>query len=160
MLDKLKTDILTHLETICTQMGARPIGSPANHLAAAYIKHIFQGAGLEIEEQPFDCMDWTDEQTILKQNGEILPARANAFSISCDIYAPATAVCTIKELEEADTTGKICIMYGELTSEGIVPKNWRIINPDRDKKINALIEEKKPEAIITVNPQKYTFTRI
>ena len=44
------------------------------------------------------------------------------------------------------------VMYGELCSEPLMPKNFEFYNPDEHKEIIALLEEKNPVAIIIVNP--------
>ncbi len=90
-----------HLERL-SHLGPRPIGSPANDEAASCIAGVFARAGLAVEEQPYACTAWEHTGTSLRICGDEGPAadaRANAFSVSCDVTARVVAASTVDELE-------------------------------------------------------------
>lgn len=47
-----------HLHKLAVEIGCRPIGSPANRAAADYIRDVFSGLALAVEEQPYPCTGW------------------------------------------------------------------------------------------------------
>lgn len=149
MMTKLENELTRHLQHLCEEIGPRPSGSPQDHAAADYIAQVFQTAGLDVEEQRYDCPAWEHHQTLLRLNGEALEAAPNPFSPPCDVTAPAVAAGTIAELEAADLNGRIGLLYGELTQAPLSPKSWFLIT-EREKHIIRLLEEKKPAALIAV----------
>ena len=96
----------------------------------------------------------------LELDGERLVAAANAFSPSGEVAGRAVAVGTVAELEEADLEGRIGILYGDLTAGPLAAKGCTVYNPERDQQIVRLLEEKRPAALITVNPGLQCLTRV
>ena len=154
------TAILAHLQHLCVKIGPRPIGSRGNLAAADYIRDVFHTAGLAVHDQRFDCPDWLHAETRLELNGNALAAAANVYSPACDVTAPLIAVCTLAELEAAEITGHIAVLYGDLTKEPLIPKNCLLYNTDRDQTIIRLLEEKQPAALLTVHLQPACLTRL
>jgi Iap family predicted aminopeptidase len=141
-----------HLEEICVKIGPRPVGSAANHATATYIEEIFRAAGLEVEEQRYDCTAWEHRETRLEIAGQPLPVAANMFSPSCEVVAPTVAAGTVAELEAVDLTGRVVILYGDLTQAPLSPKSW-FLKTERDDHIIHLLESKAPAALIAVQAQ-------
>lgn len=159
MLNNLETELSQHLSRLCVEIGPRPIGSPGDHAAAAYIQAVFQTAGLEVETQRFECPDWEDQGTSLALDGEPVMAAANAFSPACDVAAPGVAVGTVAELEAADLEGRVGILYGELTQAPLSPKSW-FLKSEREDHIIRLLEAKNPAALVTVQPRMGDLERV
>jgi aminopeptidase YwaD len=153
----LEAELMMHLHKLSVEIGTRMMGSPANHTAAEYIQHVFEGAGLQVEEQRWQCPYWSSKKSILELDSQQLAAYANTFSPSCDLSAPTVAVGTLAELAAADLMGKIGILYGDLASRALTPKGYTIYNPDRDQQINALLEAKQPAALITLEPYSLVY---
>ena len=149
----IDTEIDHHLRMLCKEIGCRPIGSPANRTAAAYIATVFRSAGLETEELTFHCPDWRDEGTLLEVDGRPLAAYANAFSPSCSEEAPGILLGTEGELLAAELTGRIGILYGDLARGPLTPKSCTLYPADRDWRIVDMLTEKHPLALVTVNPK-------
>ncbi len=147
----IESELMAHVETLCVEIGPRMTGTAANEAAGAYIRGVFERAGLEVEEQRFTCPTWTHEETILTLEGERLDAAANTFSPACDVTAPTIAVCTVAELEAADLTGKIGVLTGDLTRAALTPQGVTLYEAPRDQHINRLLVEKHPAALITAN---------
>jgi aminopeptidase YwaD len=151
MLQTVETSVIKHLSFFVESIGPRPVGSPEYHRAAEYIRAAFCQSGLQIEELQYDCIDWRHGQTVLESGGERLVAVANVFSPACDVIVPTVAICTVAQLEAADITGKIAVFYGDLSATPLIPINCPVYNAERDQRINQLLDEKKPVAVLTVN---------
>ncbi len=155
----IESQVVEHARHLAETIGPRPRGSPQNHAAADYIRQVLQAAGLEVEEQRFECPAWTCEGTWLELEGETLEAAANAFSPPCDVVAPVVAVGTVAELEAADLNGRIGLLYGDLTKAPLSAKAW-FLKSERDDHIIRLLEEKTPAALITVQAVKGELVRV
>ncbi|MFH2104097.1 MAG: M28 family peptidase [Chloroflexota bacterium] len=136
-----------HVRRLSVEIGARPIGSPANQTAADYIGQAFLSANLELEEQAYPCVDWEHSGTNLEINGKPAPVSANVFSLPCDVTAQCIPLCSLAELESADIREKIVIFYGDLAKVQLSPKSWFLISP-AEQRIIALLEEKRPAALL------------
>ena len=158
-MENVETEAMRHLEHLGAKIGPRPIGSKGNQAAANYIQSAFEASDLEVKVQEFPCPAWEHRDTCLELDGERLVAAANAFSPPCDVVAPAVTIGTVTELEAADLTGCIGIMHGDLTKGALAAKG-AVYNPERDQKIVQLLEEKRPAALITVNPRTGCLERL
>ncbi|MBI5667424.1 MAG: M28 family peptidase [Chloroflexi bacterium] len=147
-----ETELTQHLHHLSVHIGPRMMGSPGDHAAAAYIRQVFANAGLQVEEQRWDCPYWSSEAIRLEVNGQPLPAYANTYSPSCDVTAPTVAIGTIAELQAAELVDRIGILYGDLASAPLTNIGYTIYNPERDRQINALLQAKRPAALLTLEP--------
>ncbi|MBZ0290609.1 MAG: Zn-dependent exopeptidase M28, partial [Anaerolineae bacterium] len=59
-----------------------------------------------------------------------------------------------------DLRGKIAVLYGSLTQAPLTPKDFPLYSIERDQRIIALLEQKEPTAIITVNLQPPSVERL
>lgn len=159
MLTSNLTPPIQHVYTLADQIGPRYAGSPAHQQAADTITRAFRAAGLHIERLPFACPGWTCTHTHLELGGDALRAAANIVSPACDVTAPTAAVETIAELDAANLTGKIAVLYGDLTRQPLIPLNCPIYNDPRDQHINRTLLNQQPAAVITVNPHVNNFER-
>jgi aminopeptidase YwaD len=142
-----KTEVMSYLHTLVVEIGPRLIGSPANQAAADFIRDTFRAAGLQVEEQPYACTAWEHRSTRLEVDGHPLPAIANLFSPACDVKGELIPLCTIAELEAAEIEDKVVLFYGELGNTQLAPKSW-FLRGERDEHIYALLEAKKPVALL------------
>lgn len=159
MTTDLKTAIDRHLDVLCHQIGARPAGTPANRAAAEYIAAEMRRLGLEVELQPLACPDWHCVSEALTLNGQNLPVLANPFSPSCDVQGHLAPVCTLAELEAADLTGRIALLYGELSRQPLTAKSW-FLAEERDLHVVALLEQKAPLALLMVQELPHSTNRL
>jgi len=160
MAADLETRLMGHLEHLCVEIGPRPVGSIANQEAAGYIRRVLEASGLEVEMQEFPCPLWEEIDTHLQVGEEKLIAAANTFSPPCDATAPAVVMGTVAELEAAELRGHIGVMYGELTKDTGLGSRRAAHFPERAQKIVRLLEEKRPAALITVNPKTGCLERL
>ncbi len=153
MSQMLESTLMKHVRFLSETVGPRPVGSAAFHRAADYVRAAFDSAGLRVEELQHEIVDWQHNETILEVGGARLTARANVYSPPCDVTAPLLAVCSPAELEAADIGGKVVLFYGDLSNEYMIPLNCQVYNSDRDQRINRLLIERKPAAVLTVHPK-------
>lgn len=146
------TTLMQHLTMLADTIGPRPAGTPAHAAAAEYIERHFAGAGLHVENLPFTCPGWDNTATTLTLDGDTLHAAANIASPACDISAPTVAAGTVAELEAADLTGAIAVLYDDLARQPLIPLHCPIYNTERDQHINRLLHAKQPAAVLMVNP--------
>lgn len=146
---------MSHLNVLANEIGERPAGTSSNHCAGAYIRKVFQDCGLIIDEVCNDFPDWSLVQASLVHDGQTFAVDVNPFSSSCDVNAPFVAVSTLPELEAAQMTGKIALLYGELSKAPIFPINFAPIQFERDQAINRLLLEKQPDAVLAINLHPY-----
>jgi len=145
-------EAMAHVKRLCVDIGPRPIGSPGNQAAADYIESIFRNAGLDVERQSFSCPSWDHRETILELAGRRLEATANWFSLPCDLTGTIVPVGTLDELAQADLTGHVALLYGELTQDELSNRASTVYYPERHRETNQLLDEKLPIAVIAVCP--------
>lgn len=148
-----------HTSHLSAGLGPRPSATPANLAAAEYIRQELTTLGYQIETQPFDAVAWQENAVSLKARGTSYPASASTFSPSCRVNARLVPACSLAELKAADLTGKIALLYGDLTKDPISPKAWFLIS-DWEKEILACLESKCPAALITVQARPGELERI
>jgi aminopeptidase YwaD len=152
MDDTLQAELMAHLHKLSVEIGSRMMGTPADHAAADYVRQVFTEAGLAVDEHRWDCTYWTAEETVLEVDGQAFAAQANTFSLPCDVTLPTVGIGTEAELQAADLHGKIGIVYGELASTPLTNINYIVYNPERDLRVNRLLQAKQPAALITFEP--------
>jgi len=154
MSTQMIKEINEHLKQLCQVIGARPTGSNKNKTAVEYISSEFKKNEYIIELQEFNCIDWKKGNIELTIGSEIIQASVSDYSLPCDIQAQYECVGNIKELEESDLNNKIAVIYGDLTKEAIMPKNFRFWNPKEHQRIISALEKTNPLAVITVSFNK------
>lgn len=148
-----------HLRKLCVDIGPRPNGSPGNYAAADYIQSIFHDCKLETETQHFGCPDWQEHETTLWLDDLHLTAVANPFSPSCMVSAQTVAAGTLAQLETAAITGRIVVLYGDLTCAPLLLKS-RFPKKEREDRIIKVLEAGKPAAILTVQTRPGKLERL
>ncbi|KJS13609.1 MAG: hypothetical protein VR67_03640 [Peptococcaceae bacterium BRH_c8a] len=135
------------------EIGPRPAGSLANRSAAGYIAGEMEQAGYKVVSQEYSCPDWQALCGELTVAGKKMRAVVNTYSPSCDIEAELVPVSSVEDLKGLKITGKIAVVYGEITRTGFMPKNFdRRYYADVDKDwFMELMEQSKPSAVVTVS---------
>ena len=151
---KYITKASEYLKKICSVKPNRRTGSPGNREATNYFAEIVKQLGYSVDTNPFNCLDYKSGQVSLTLAEKKYIVFNSPYSLKCDIDAQLVTVSTIEELEKHSCENKILLMKDDLCSEQLMPKNFVFYNPDHHKKIYALLEEKKPAAIITATAKK------
>ncbi len=152
-------NLFRHVVKLATEIGCRRIGSAPNQAAADYLRETFLAAGLEVEEQPYPCTDWECSQVSLEIDGVSAPVVANVFSLACEVTAPVLPVCSVTELEAADLTGKIVLLYGDLANAPLAPKSW-FLKSERDDKVIQLLETRQPLALLAPSASTIEYEQV
>jgi aminopeptidase YwaD len=140
---------IKYLNKLCLEIPERPVGSNGNRQATRFFRDIVTSFGWEVDTTLFDAMDWKENGatlTVENQNYQVIPS---PYSIGCDIYGELIAAGTLQELEDLDCSDKILLLYGELTREQLMPKNFVFYNPEHHQRIIFLLEQKRPAAILS-----------
>lgn len=149
--EKLLKQIEQHIQELAVNIGERPTGSVANRRAENYITQVFRRNGFQVELQEFECIDWEQNQTILKVRNAEVQVEPSPYSLPCDVRARIEVLENMFQLEQANLERKIAVLRGELTKESLMPKKFRFYNPEHHQKIISLLEEKNPAAILTIS---------
>lgn len=148
----ISAEPIRYVEDISVKIGHRPAGSPENRAAAEYIEGLFRSSELAVERQLFNCTSWENQETLLTVDGVQYEGEANWWSLPCEVTGTIVPICAIEELEQTDLTGCIALLYGELTQDELSPRHSTAYYPEHHKKINQLLDQKKPLGVITVSP--------
>jgi aminopeptidase YwaD len=146
----------SYLQRLCVEIPERRVGSDGNRQATGFVADVFASYGFAVERPAFACMDWTSEGAHLSTAGASFAAHPSPYSPGGQAHAPLVVVSTVDELEQAELSGRIALLRGEIAREPLMPKNFPWWNPDEHKRIIGLLEAKQPAAIISAtgrNPQ-------
>jgi aminopeptidase YwaD len=138
----------TYLDRLCTRIDSRRVGSAGNRAATGFFAETAASFGFEVTTPSFDCIDLSLGTASLTIDGSPFAVRPSPYSLGCDVQAALVAVSTLDELERIDCTDTILLLHGEIAREQIMPKNFVFYNPEHHRRIVALLEEKRPAAIV------------
>lgn len=150
-MKSIKKSVAGHMEKLCQEIGPRATGSAGNKLAVDYAAEKFRSLGFDVQLQEFSCMNWQNDGAELFVDGQAVEVEAAEYAMPCDVSGEMICVQTIQELQAADLTNKICVMYGDLCKEPIMPKSMVFWNPEEHQAIIRELEQKQPLAVITVS---------
>jgi aminopeptidase YwaD len=144
----------TYVNALCAVKPNRRTGSPGNRQATEFFAKTIGAFGYEIDATPFDCLDYVNEGATLSVDSADFEVFTSPYSLGCDVAAELMAVSTVEDLEGADCEGKILLMHGPICSEQLMPKQFVFYNPEHHQQLIALLESKKPAAIITATERQ------
>lgn len=148
---EIKKRMEEHLRMLCEEIGARPTGSKANHMAVEYVCKEFRRFGLNVLKQEFDCMDWEEDGGTLTVDGQNIHVACAPYSLACDLKGELICVHSLEELRMAEIEGKIVLLCDALATEPLMPKSFIFWNPDEHKETISLLENGKVLAVLTVS---------
>lgn len=143
-----------YLEALCNVKPNRRTGSAGNRAATDFFAETIRRHGFEIEAAPFECLDYVCHGVGLRKNGIVFEVHTSPYTLGCDVCSELVTVGSMQELESADCEGKVLLMRGDICSEPMMPKNFVFYNPEHHQKIIALLESKRPAAIVTATERK------
>ena len=153
-LDDAAAKAQFYLKTLCSVKPNRRTGSSGNRRATDFFADTIRPYGYEIDATPFECLDYICAGAVLTHGEEAFQVFGSPYSLGCDVLAELITVSSTEELESANCEGKILLMRGTISSEQLMPKNFVFYNPEHHQKIIALLENRKPAAIITATERK------
>ncbi len=148
-LDLKPKKAYAYLLELCNVQPNRRTGSPGNRQATAFFAQKMREFGFDVDTQPFSCLDYKRGNVSLALDGQPFEIFGSPYSLGCDVHSGILVVSTLDELSKVQCEGKILLMKGEICSEQLMPKNFIFYNPEHHQEIIALLEAKKPAAIIT-----------
>ena len=143
-----------YLDTLCGVKPNRRTGSPGNRKATDFFAAMVKKWNYGVDTTPFPCLDYESGKVSLICDSQPYEVFISPFSPGCDVTSEVVTVTTVTELEDCQCENKILLMRGEICAEQLMPKNFVFYNPDHHKRIYALLEEKKPAAIIAATERK------
>jgi len=139
-----------------SRIGARPVGSRANRLAADYFLDILSVNGFKISKQEFDCIDWQPGKAYARAGREYVNLLPSPYSPAVNASSKLICISSLEKLYKSEAREKILLLCGDICREQLMPKNYPFYNPLSHKEIIRVLEEKGPAAIIAVtskNPE-------
>ncbi|UCF96935.1 MAG: M28 family peptidase [Spirochaetaceae bacterium] len=146
-----------YLYTLCSVEPNRRTGSPGNRQATGFFASVVEPLGYEVDTTPFPCTDFIGGETRLSLGSRDFEVHISPYSLPCEVLSPVIEVSTVEELERCRCTDRILLLRGEICAEQLMPKNFVFYNPENHQRIYALLEEKRPAAIVTAtarNPEE------
>lgn len=137
-----------HLQVLCSEIGERRVGSEGNRKATAYAERVLKESGWKTVVTQLPVMDWKTEGARLTCNGESFEVFSSHYSLGCTAVGELVAIDTVHQLEQAVVKDKILLLYGEIASQQIAPKNFPFWNPEEHQHLIALLEQGKPAALV------------
>lgn len=132
------------------EFGERPLGTEANRNAAAYLASEAERMGYAVDRLPFKCIRWGKGPSFLDRGGTKVDVSASPFSPAFDKWCDAVAVSSTQQLKRTRCEGKIVFLLGEIAKEPLMPLDYPFYFPDAHREIYALLDERKPAAILAV----------
>ncbi|HSR48170.1 MAG TPA: M28 family peptidase [Anaerolineales bacterium] len=152
--DNLSGRARLYLDFLCSVKPNRRTGSPGNREATAFFADVMQSLGLEVDDSPFECLDYVCDRVALTRGTEAFDIRASPYSLGCDLVAELVAASTVEELADADCEAKLLLLRGPIASEQLMPKNFVFYNPEHHRELIRLLEARRPAAIIAATGRK------
>lgn len=144
----LTEKVESHLQVLCSEIGERRVGSERNRKATAYAERVMKESGWRTVTTQLPVIDWKTEGATLTCNGESFEVLSSHYSLGCSVVGELVAINTVARLEQADVKDKIVLLYGEIASQQIAPKNFPFWNPEEHQHLIALLEQGKPAALV------------
>jgi len=140
----------SHLNVLCSEIGERRVGSEQNRKATGYARKVLEDFGWQTELTELPVMDWMTDGAQLTCKGQSFEIFSSPYSLGCDVQGELVAVNAISQLEQSQIKGKIVLLYGEIASQQIAPKNFPFWNPEEHQHLISVLEKGAPQALICV----------
>ncbi len=137
-----------YLKQLCLDIPQRPVGSVGNRQATSLFREIVRDFGWDVESTPFMAVDWQDGGADFWIAGKKYQIFPSPYSKGSSLETMLVKAGSLEELERVDAVGKLLLLYGELTKEQLMPKNFVFYNPEEHQQIISLLEKKEPGAIL------------
>ena len=149
MNQDLYSESLRYLDLFCNTIDERCVGSEGNREATRFFKDELARLGWETDTDELDAIDWQEGGAHLSCGGENFLVLPGPYSLAFKGREMLVAASSVDELEKIDCSGRLLLLYGEIAREQLMPKNFVFYNPEEHQHIIALLEERKPAAIIS-----------
>ncbi|WP_298647991.1 M28 family peptidase [uncultured Proteiniphilum sp.] len=137
-----------HLQVLCSEIGERRVGSEENRKATTYAEKVLKGSGWKTESTELSVIDWKTKGATLTCNGQSLEVFSSHYSLGCSVKGELVAINSISQLEKTDIEDRIILLYGEIATQQIAPKNFPFWNPEEHQHLISILEKGNPKALI------------
>ena len=146
--DYLHQKSIAYLKMLCEDISERCVGSEGNRKATSFFKKEISSFGWKTETPEFKAVDWRDEGATLKASEKNFKVLVSPYSLGCTVTSQLVSATSITELEGLNAKDKIVFLYGEITKEQLMPKNFVFYNPEEHQRIVNLLENSGAQALI------------
>ena len=147
-MGKIERNCASYLKMLCRDIQDRSVGCEGNRKATHLFEKELSSLGWHTERFGFDAIDWVEGGATLQCENESFTVFVSPYALGCSVKAPLVAASSIEELESLIVSGSVLLLHGEIAKEQLMPKKFIFYNPDEHQKMIALLEKKKPAAII------------
>ncbi len=130
--------------------GERPLGTEANRQMAEFLRSAAERMGYEVQSLPFKCVRWSGGPSFVDRGGTRVEVFPGPFSKPFDKLCDAVAVSSTGQLKRARCEEKIVLLRGEIAEEPLMPSGYPFYFPDKHKEIYALLDERRPAAVLAI----------
>lgn len=144
------------LERLCTDIGARPVGSDGNGRAVEWATRTLTRAGWQVERQEFGCLAWRRGEAALTTAGRTWNLEPGPFSPpfagEIDLVA-ASGADDLAARPAGGARGAALLLHGDVAREQLFPKNFPFFRMEEHIAVYEAIERLEPAAVITASPR-------
>lgn len=146
--EQLTKSAESHLKVLCSEIGERRVGSEANRKSTHYVDTMLKELGWQTEKSILSVIDWHTDGATLTHNHQSFEVYSSQYALGCNVKGELIAINTIAQLENTAIKDKIVLLYGEIASQQIAPKNFPFWNPEEHQHFIATLENGHPKALI------------
>jgi aminopeptidase YwaD len=138
-----------YLKILCVEISERSVGSNGNRQATHFLKKELSLHDWETEMVEFEAIDWEENGANLKSGEDSFKVLVSPYSLGFSGEGELISASTIEELSKINAKNKIIFLYGEITREQLMPKNFVFYNPEEHRRIISILENSGAKAIIS-----------
>jgi len=138
-----------YLKTLCVNISERCVGSNGNRQATYFFEKELSLRDWETEMVEFEAIDWVENGATLKSDEENFNVLVSPYSLGFRGEGELISASTIEELSKINAKNKIIFLFGEITREQLMPKNFVFYNPEEHQKIISILENSGAKAIVS-----------
>jgi aminopeptidase YwaD len=138
-----------YLKTLCVDISERCVGSNGNRQATYFFEKELSLRDWETEMVEFEAIDWVENGATLKSDEENFNVLVSPYSLGFRGEGELISASTIEELSKIKAKNKIIFLFGEITREQLMPKNFVFYNPEEHQKIISILENSGAKAIVS-----------
>lgn len=138
-----------YLKTLCVDISERCVGSNGNRQATYFFEKELLLRDWETEMVEFEAIDWVENGATLKSDEENFNVLVSPYSLGFRGEGELIPASTIEELSKINAKNKIIFLFGEITREQLMPKNFVFYNPEEHQKIISILENSGAKAIVS-----------
>lgn len=138
----------SHLHVLCSEIGERRVGSESNRKSTYYVESKLKESGWQTERTCLSVIDWRSYGATLTCKNQHFEVFSSHYSLGCSVSGELIAINTITQLENTDIRDKIVLLFGEIATQQIAPKNFPFWNPEEHQHLISILEKGHPQALI------------